>query len=556
MSAEIKRLGGSLSDAAQRPRNTSRPVLLVGHLDEENLGLGYLSATLRQFGYRVSVIDSEGDPGALLRSIRAEQPLIVGFSLMFQFHLLRFARLVRELRNAGIDSHFTIGGHFPSLSYQATLETIPELDSVVRFEGEETLLELADTLSMGGAWRGIPGLVWQENGEIVSSPLRPLLSDLDALPYPDRSKIKRAFVGRRSTHILASRGCIRTCSFCSIHMFYRSAPGKVVRTRNPVRVVDEIEALYTQDAIRLFMFQDDDFPVYGVRWREWTHAFCNALEQRGLSREILWKISCRADAVQEDLFARMRDCGLFLVYMGLESGNEEGLNSLNKRITVDQNIRAVETLKRLGIGFAFGFMLFEPASTFATVRQDLAFLRKIAGDGSVAATFCRMVPYDGTPIKDELIRQGRFRGDVCNPDYDFCDPKLGEFCHALGHFLDVTGWVHGLESVSYTLNSAWSELAVMQRLFARLPGIEAYRLRLQDLTRESNALLLRVVEDISYVYSDGAPETWSAEVLREQCRQFNERFLRTRNAFVARNQDRLLAALQTSPSVEPLAVAD
>ena len=84
--------------------------------------------------------------------------LAIGLSLIFQFYLTRFAELVRTLREGGVACHLTIGGHFPSLSWQPTLEMIPELDSVVRFEGEVTLLELADMLSTGGEWRGIAGM--------------------------------------------------------------------------------------------------------------------------------------------------------------------------------------------------------------------------------------------------------------------------------------------------------------------------------------------------------------------------------------------------------------
>lgn len=549
-------LGEDFLAARQRSRDTSRPIMLIGYQDEENLGLGYLSATLRRFGYRVLVFNFNADRDEILAAAHEEKPLIIGLSLIFQFYLPRFAELVRALRDGGVDCHLTMGGHFPSLSYEPALEMIPELDSVVRFEGEITLLELADTLSVGGAWHGIQGLAWREKGgEIVSAPLRPLIHDLDALPYPDRTQIERAFLGRRSTHILASRGCIRTCAFCSIHMFYRAAPGKVVRTRDPVRVVDEMELLHERDHISLFLFQDDDFPVYGVKWQRWAGNFCDELHRRGLPGRILWKISCRADAVDEELFARMRDAGLYLVYMGLESGNDEGLNTLNKRITVEQNLQAVATLKRLGIDFAFGFMLFEPATTFEMVRQDVGFLRAIVGDGSTAATFCRMVPYDGTPIKDELIRQGRFRGDVCNPYYDFLDPKLGEFCYELGELLNVSGWVHGLESVSQQLNMAWSELAVMERLFPRLPGIGAYRKRLRAITRNSNALLFRVVDDISGAYTDGRPHNWSATVLRKRCHAFLEEFLEERNGFVVRNQRILLAALDRDAAREPALAA-
>jgi anaerobic magnesium-protoporphyrin IX monomethyl ester cyclase len=526
-----------------RARDASRPILLIGFLHQENLGLGYLSAMLRRYGYKVVVLDFEADAKDILRVARACNPLIVGLSLIFQFYLPRFASLVSTLRDGVVDCHFTIGGHFPSLSYSETIKHIPELDSVVRFEGEETLLELADVLSTGGDFRAVAGLAYASADGIACSPLRSLVHDLNSLPYPDRKYERRAFLGRNSTYMLASRGCIRTCSFCSIHMFYRSAPGKVVRLRTPQNVVEEMQMLYDEHDITLFLFQDDDFPVYGAKWRQWARDFCDELHRTGLADRILWKISCRADAVDADLFARMRDSGLYLVYMGLESGNEAGLISLNKSITVEQNIAAVDTLKQLGIRFEFGFMLFEPSTTFATVREDLAFLRRIVGDGSTAAGFCRMVPYDGTPIKDELIKSGRLRGDVCNPYYDFLDPKLGEFCYDLGQVLKVTGWMHGLDSVSQTLNVAWSEFAVMERLFSRLPDIDDYRVTLKDITRSSNALLFAVIEDIADFHEHRRPHSWSAGPLRERCKGFVETFLAERDAFVSRNQDAFLASL-------------
>ena len=535
-----------------RARDTSRPIMLVGFVHQENLGLGYLASVLDRYGYRVTIFDFEREPAEILTAARAGDPLIIGFSLIFQFYIPQFSALIRHLRANGVSCHFTMGGHFPSLSYQHTLELIPELDSVVRFEGELTLLELADRLSTGQQWRDIAGIAYMHDGSAVSGPLRPLVHDLDSLPYPERTYKKRAFLGRLSTHLVASRGCIRTCSFCSIHMFYRTAPGKVVRTRNPARVVDEIVMLHQQHGISIFMFQDDDFPVFGVRWRQWANMFCDELQRRDLPGHILWKINCRADAVEPELFARMRDCGLYLVYMGLESGNEEGLKALHKQITVEQNIRAVQILKQLGIRYDFGFMLFEPATTFETVRQDLQFLRTIAGDGSSAATFCRMVPYDGTPIKDELIKAGRLRGDVTNPYYDFLDPRLTDFCYALNEVVEVSGWVHGLEALSPTLNFLWSELAVMERLFPRLPDLAVYRTELQEITAASNNLLFRVVEDISFTYSDGAPVAWHAESVRPRCRGFLDRVVDARNGFVARNQDIMLRALRQQAEPEPV----
>jgi anaerobic magnesium-protoporphyrin IX monomethyl ester cyclase len=82
-------------------------------------------------------------------------------------------------------------------------------------------------------------------------------------------------------------------------------------------------------------------------------------------------------------------------------------------------LQAVALLKELGIAFSYGFMLFDPSSTFESVRQNVGFLRQIVGDGSAAALFCRMLPYGGTPIRDQLQLEGRLRGNVTHPDYDF-----------------------------------------------------------------------------------------------------------------------------------------
>ena len=197
----------------------------------------------------------------------------------------------------------------------------------------------------------------------MTTPLRALLDNLDQLPYPERTnKRKNTMLGRVATSLIASRGCARTCSFCSIHMFYRAAPGKVVRTRKPAKVVEEMRMLYEEYGATIFLFQDDDFPLFGPVWQRWTAELLSELHRSGLSKKIIWKMNCRADVVEAKLFSQMRDAGLYLVYMGLESGTDDGLDVLHKQITVEQNIRAVDTLKEIGLGFEYGFMLFDPST--------------------------------------------------------------------------------------------------------------------------------------------------------------------------------------------------
>jgi len=537
----LKILGVTPSTEA---RDTSRSVMLIGFQRHSNLGIGYLAANLRRWGYRAEVFDFEAERQQILQAAKAMDPVLIGFSLIFQSYIPWFGSLIRYLRDNGVTCHFTMGGHFPSLSYERTLELIPQLDSVARFEGEETLLELVDYLSTGRPWQGINGLAYREGNAIVATPMRHLIDDLDSLPYPVRSSVDGAILGRNITPMLASRGCARTCSFCSIHMFYRTAPGKVVRTRKPTEVVREMRFLLEEHGRSVFLFQDDDFPLFGPVWRRWAAEFVEELHRNGLPGRVAWKINCRADAVDPELFARMHEAGLYMVYMGLESGTEEGLKTLRKQITVEQNIRAVEILKEIGVIFEFGFMLLEPSSTFESVAENVRFLRTIAGDGWTGVTFGRMVPYDGTPIKDDLERSGRLKGDVCKPDYDFLDPRLDDFYREICHFIDVTGWTHGHLALSPRLNFAWNEVAIIQHLFRNVPGLDAYKVTLRGITRDSNEALFRVVEDTARIFSEGARRLRSAEELRSQCEGFLNRLTTNRDAFILRNQNLLIEALE------------
>jgi radical SAM superfamily enzyme YgiQ (UPF0313 family) len=540
--------GGTSTSLSQR--DTSRPVMLIGFQEQANLGLGYLAATLRREGYRVEVFDFEQDPEIILAAAKKLDPILIGLSLIFQFYVDRFGALIRHLRDNGVSCHFTMGGHFPSLSYEHTIELLPGLDSVVRFEGETTLLEIVDLLGTGRDWRSVTGIAYRNGDKVVATELRPLVPDLDSLPYPERDACRgTTILGRRAIPMLASRGCIRTCSFCSIHVFYRVAPGKVVRTRKPAKVVEEMRILHERDGITIFLFQDDDFPLYGVVWQRWAREFVAELHRNRLPGRVIWKINCRADAVDPVLFAEMRDAGLFMVYMGLESGSEEGLTTLHKQITVDENLRAVATLKELGIMFEFGFMLFDPSTTFESVSANLDFLRRIVGDGAAPATFCRMIPYDGTPIKGELARTGRLKGDICHPDYDFLDPRVDAFFHALNQMVHVSGWIHGIGALTVQLQYVKGELAAMEALFPPLPGFSDYRETVRRITSSANEVLFRVVDDVLRHHRDGWPHRWTPRKVRDACVEFQESLLNERNSFVGRNQEILMRALQADSSI-------
>jgi radical SAM superfamily enzyme YgiQ (UPF0313 family) len=524
-------------------RDNFKPVVLIGFQSQGNLGIGYLASTLRKNGYQVEVIDFQIDPKLILQRIRFLDPVLIGFSLIFQFYITEFGALIDYLRAEGIDCHFTMGGHFPSLSYQQTLELTPKLDSVVRFEGELTLLELVDTINLGKDWREIKGIAYRNGSQITSNELRPLIEDLDQLPHPERNFKPMSVLGMDIMPIIASRGCSRTCSFCSIHTFYRAVPGKIVRLRKTRTVVEEMKHLYEKRNAKIFLFQDDDFPIVGQVWRRWTLDFVEELYRQDLVGKVIWKINCRADVVETELFEILRDAGLYLVYMGLESGSEEGLSVLNKGLTVEQNIKAVQTLKDIGLMFQYGFMLFDPSTTFNSVRENIEFLRRIAEDGSVAATFCRMLPYDGTAIKDELHRQGRLRGNVVNPDYDFLDPRLDGFFREINETLNLVGWIHGVRSLSPQLDWAWHEVAVTERLFKDVSNLDFYKEKLSSITISANELLFGLVEEMSFAHEDGRLSDFDTKDLAFQCQDLTNKLLIARDEFVYKNQEKILKVL-------------
>ncbi len=401
--------------------------VIIAFLEQDNLGVGYLASMLAREQQPVKVLDFQSGKKNIFNSLLACQPRVVGFSIIFQYHIYEFKELIDFLREQGITCHFTAGGHYPSLRYEDTFKILDQLDSIVLFEGEHTFLELVKKVNEDKDWKQIQGIAYRENGKVLQNELRPLETDLDTFPPPARQPLREYALGKKYATLTAGRGCFYNCSFCSIRRFYSKPPGPVKRLRRPEMVVREMELLQQQHDCSVFMFQDDDFPVTAEKGA-WIATFCSLLHEKGLSDKIAWKINCRADEVDYESFARMKEAGLFLVYLGIESGTEKGLQLMNKRLTPQENINAIERLKKLGINYDYGFMLFEPSSTLETVKDNLDFLETICGDGSSPITFCKMLPYAETQIEKQLLEQGRLKGDVGFLDYDFLDSRLNRLC--------------------------------------------------------------------------------------------------------------------------------
>ncbi len=399
-------------------------VLLVGAEELENLGTRYLAAVLRQNGFAVELaaFSTAQEAEAVLQHAEASRPRLIGLSIIFQYRAPEFIHLAERLRALLPLAHITTGGHFPTFVAADLLRDCSALDSVVRGEGEMTLLELVRRLDAPASWEGIAGLTFRSGGRIVTNPPRKLIADLDDLPFPSRDTLPQYYHGIGVSPIIASRGCYRDCSFCSIHAFYGAGRGKPQRFRSVANVVDEIELLYHGFGVRFFIFNDDEWFPPGPARIDRVAEYETEFERRHL--DLIMSIKCRADDVEEGLFRRLLALGVVRAYVGVESGSPSSLRTLNKRTTVAQNRRALEILSRIGMLADFGLIFFDPESTVQDVRANLDFFRAMAGDGQAPLSFGRLEVYAGTPILERLDRQGRLTGSYMAWTYQIPDPRI------------------------------------------------------------------------------------------------------------------------------------
>jgi len=467
-------------------------VLLVGFEDQENLGLRSIAAYLNHAGVRVSIAPCQKlTRQELLARIFRARPKIVGFSLIFQRMLPDFSDLIAYLRKKGIKAHFTIGGHYPTFEYQRILDEIPGLDTVIRHEGEITLLELTERLNKPEDWDNIKGLVYRKNGTIAVNPSRPLIANLDSLPSVIRSRNPERHRGIGICSLSSSRGCYYNCCFCSIQEFYREPKGPKRRSRSARNVVKEMDNLFHEFGIRVFIFQDDDWFMKGQQHQKFIIDFLDELNIRGLDDQILWRISCRIDDLDASLLRRMQRAGLISVYLGIESGSDAGLKTFNKHYCVEDVYNAISMLEDIGMPYEYGFMILEPDSTMATVRENIEFLKWIAEEGASLANFCKMAPYAGTPIARRLHEESRIRGSAASPEYSFLDPRL----NFLQFFISKTFNFRNFSNSGLVeqLRFAKFDCYLLQKFYANQFDIQLYEDTIKDLITRCNTTALETL---------------------------------------------------------------
>jgi len=407
-----------------------RHIALVGAECEENLALRYIWGALAAAGHGVQLIpfNAAAETDSVAAELAASGADVAGFSMVFTYRATEFAALANRARALGFRGGLVAGGHFAAFNAEALLRDVPAIDAVAIGEGEQLMTTLAAN------WPdldSVPGLVWRDAaGKMVRNQPAAKPSCLDDLALPVRLDPADEFLGLPIANVLSSRGCSHGCHFCSISAWHRLCGGPRVRWRETAAVADELAALH-RGGYRLFNFHDDNFLSRGAHQnRARVAALGDGLRCRGVTG-IGVAIKSRPDSVEPELFAQLKELGLFRVFLGIEAGTEPALRQLGRTQSLAENERALATLNGLDLHVCYNLLLFNPDSTLPDVRANIAFLQRHAGN---PLNFCRTEVYAGTPLADRLRRDGRLLGDYWGYGYRIADPaaqRAFELMHAL-----------------------------------------------------------------------------------------------------------------------------
>lgn len=398
----------------------------------EHPGLQALAAVLQKNGFEAEIFDSnflQMSTKDTAREICDRSPAIVGFTTYYT-NTSSSLRIAAELRRVGFTGHITMGGHHATFNAVEILKDHPEIDSVIRGEGEGALLDLTRRTVEGHQWQSTPNVAHAQRNEIVANPCRPLIADLDRLPFPQRKAYEKYLRRYRKATMISSRGCFGQCSFCSIKAFYALSDGSRWRGRSPKHVVDEIETIVRDYGIERISFMDDEFLGPGARGRERAIGIAEELLRRGLS--ISFSIECRPDSVNEDVLRVLMRAGLDCVDVGLESWIPRQLNLYGKQTNLEQNRAALATLDRLNLNYRLYVMPVDPYVTVEELLLHIAEMERMGLEHFFGGPLLeKLVVFKGTPLEERFRTEGILTcptqtGSLGPMEYRFEDPEVSE----------------------------------------------------------------------------------------------------------------------------------
>ena len=330
------------------------------------------------------------------RQVRSFHPDVVGITTMTNKYPMAF-RIAEISKSINRDIHVVVGGHHASM-FGPKLIQDRNIDFAVTGEGEMTFLELINRLcDPRPDFSGVSGLVYKSGGGITSNGPRELLCNLDVLPIADRDlMINEGFVSENN--IMASRGCPFNCSYCGAQVIWK----RKVRRRSVPLVVREVEYLFQRSPSRTVNFWDDSF----TSDRRYTADLMAALKKfDGL------KFSCitRLDLVDQETLAQLKEAGCSFILFGIESGSDEILQRIDKKMTRALIRQQTALVDAAGIPWLGFFIMGYPGETRGQMHETLAFMKELNPNSAEVNIFN---PLPGTRIWDDLEGKGLVSSDM------------------------------------------------------------------------------------------------------------------------------------------------
>src|SRR3972149_5629868 len=324
------------------------------------MGLALIAAVLERDGYPVTVVDAN----ALNLKVEAIMPLVkdadvIGLTAMTPSINIAL-ETARHLKKAYPDKIIILGGAHATLLPEETLATAPEIDIIVRGEGEDTILKLLPALERKEPLTASNGISYRKEGKIISNPANSKLIDLNSLPFLAYHLLPWQKYNPPPPHgralpfavIITSRGCPYHCAYCSKPIF-----GRQFRAQAPARVADEIAHYQKTMGIKEFAFYDDVFTLDKKR----VHNICDEIIKRGL--KLHWTCETRVNLVDKELLRHIKQAGCYSVSYGIESGSPEILKTLDKGITLEQATEAIRWTREAGLQTIGYFMVGPPGES-------------------------------------------------------------------------------------------------------------------------------------------------------------------------------------------------
>ena len=302
------------------------------------LGILSIAAYLERFHFEVDLLESwtlKYSWKKILKYIKDTNPDIVGITSLTcnAYNAMALAKFIKEINEKTI---VVVGGHHFSSAPEESLNICNNIDYIVIGEGELTLLELLQSIQNGKnkkEMKNVDGLAFKIGKEVIKTPARELINNIDDLPYPAYhllpflNKYNAPLARTGTLGCIFSRGCDMGCIYCSEYLLWQKK-----RYRSADKIIEELELLVNKYKTREFSFNDTDF-LYD---RNRAINFIDKLSSSGLN--IKFRIASRADTIirNGDLLKDMRKIGLIAIAVGIESFSQKNLDLWNKKITLDQ----------------------------------------------------------------------------------------------------------------------------------------------------------------------------------------------------------------------------